>query len=665
MNPDRSMTTAYRPDIDGLRAIAILLVVFFHAGFREVSGGFVGVDIFFVISGFLITGIILRDLNAGDFSFAHFYERRIKRIGPALFVTLTVVVIAGLFLLVPRDLYELGRSLAASVFFYANWLFYTQVGYFDGPAVEKPLLHTWSLAVEEQFYLICPVILFGLYRIAGRESLPRVIFGLLVLSLVASQFVLDRDPAQGFYLLPYRAWELLLGSFLATIYASPSRAIALSAAILGFCAIVYSAAAYDTTTPFPGFHAAIPCGGAALLIFAGARQNPVSAFVLSASPIRFVGKISYSLYLIHWPIFSFTRTAFDRDTTQVEGLAIIAVSIGLAALSWRFIETPARKAQVRFPALIRVTAAATLSLGLCGILFHVTNGLPFRVSNRVIEADAAREGGQKKNVECGKDAALGRLGCAIGSPPHGTRYDFAIWGDSHARHLALAFSGQAAERGLAGIVVSSGGCGPFTPDSKLLPGCVGDAEQIERWIKTQPDLKQVFLAGYWTKYVDEGVLTVPDYGDLARSHEGTGQPGLMPTLRLLRSLNIQIAIVEDVPTFPHNVGLCAARARMFSRSDQQCLTLAKAEFDRTERETSAILHAISDRFGIPLINTAHAFCDEDACHAERAGKIYYRDRTHLNKAGSRYLGSMLKIPWPEVKTAGNSFKTLSPASFSQ
>lgn len=173
------------------------------------------------------------------------------------------------------------------------------------------------------------------------------------------------------------------------------------------------------------------------------------------------------------------------------------------------------------------------------------------------------------------------------------------------------------------------------------------------------------LAGYWTKYVSEGVLTAPDYDDLALSQKTVGQPGLAPTLRLLRPLNVQIAIVEDVPTFPHNVGLCAARARMFSRSDRQCLALAKSEFDRTEREASAILHTISDRFGIPLINTAHAFCDEDACHADKAGIIYYRDRTHLNKAGSTYLGTTLQIPWPEVKTAGNSFDAPSPARFSQ
>ena len=224
MTGDRGATTLYRPDIDGLRAIAILLVLFFHGGFRQLSGGFVGVDIFFVISGFLITGIILRETNTGDFSFADFYSRRIRRICPALFLVLTLSIIAALFLLVPQDLQLLGRSLGGAVFFYANWHFYNHVGYFDGPAAEKPLLHTWSLAVEEQFYLIWPLLFIALYHFVGRKALPHVILALLCLSLVASQYILQKDAAAAFYLLPYRAWELLLGAYIAFLYTQvPSK----------------------------------------------------------------------------------------------------------------------------------------------------------------------------------------------------------------------------------------------------------------------------------------------------------------------------------------------------------------------------------------------------------------------------------------------------------
>ena len=349
MTGDRGATTLYRPDIDGLRAIAILLVLFFHGGFRYLSGGFVGVDIFFVISGFLITGIILRETNTGGFSFADFYSRRIRRICPALFLVLTLSIIAALFLLVPQDLQLLGRSLGGAVFFYANWHFYNHVGYFDGPAAEKPLLHTWSLAVEEQFYLVWPLLFIALHHFVSRKALPHVILALLCLSLAASQYILQKDAAAAFYLLPYRAWELLLGAYIAFLYTqAPSKIIATSFGVLGVAAIAYAAVFFDTATPFPGIHSLIPCAGAALLIFGGQRSNIVSSFVLGAKPLRFIGKISYSLYLIHWPLFSLTRMTLDRDTTQGEGLIIIAVSVVAATLSWRFVKSPARRAAVSF-----------------------------------------------------------------------------------------------------------------------------------------------------------------------------------------------------------------------------------------------------------------------------------------------------------------------------
>lgn len=244
---------AYRPDIDGLRAIAVLLVVFFHAGWPGASGGFIGVDIFFVISGFLITGILYRERNVGNFSFADFYARRIRRICPALFVLLALCAVVGLFLLVPGDLKALGRSIAASVFFYANWHFYTQVGYFDGPVIEKPLLHTWSLAVEEQFYVVWPALFIVLYRLAGKKWLPALILAMALVSLAASQMLLGANPAKVFYLLPYRAWELLLGAYLAVApLQKPSRRPAFLFGTLGFAAIAYAAIFFDTKTAFPG-----------------------------------------------------------------------------------------------------------------------------------------------------------------------------------------------------------------------------------------------------------------------------------------------------------------------------------------------------------------------------------------------------------------------------
>ena len=655
MSPQGGSAALYRPDIDGLRAIAILLVLFFHGGFGVVSGGFVGVDIFFVISGFLITGIILREADTGGFSFAEFYSRRIRRICPALFLTLFVSAIAGAILLVPQDLQMLGRSISSAVYFYANVHFFNQVGYFDGPASEKPLLHTWSLAVEEQFYLIWPLLFLLLYRLLSRKALRHVILAFLCLSLVASELILQTSPSAAFYLLPYRAWELLLGASLTLFYPqAPSKPVATLCGVLGLAAIIYAAVAFTPATPFPGVHALVPCAGAALLIVAGVRTNLISSRVLGAAPLRFIGKISYSLYLFHWPAFSFTRMALDRDITQVEGLTIIAGSIGAATLSWRFLESPARRATIRFPALAAMTTMGILAFWGCGSLFNLTHGLPFRVPDSVIQADAARETDKKgASAECRTDPVLGALGCGIGLPPHDSQYDFVIWGDSHARHLALAFSGQAAKRGLAGVILWAPlPCGPFLHDPRLPQNCVRANDHIEQWIKTQTNLKVAFVAGYWTVHAN-GLLSVPEDGDSEPGrNEKNEATGISGTLRLLKSRAIQTIIIEDVPIFSRNVGLCAARARMFSHPDEHCYTLAKGEFEQNQGKASSLLHQISQRFGIPLLNTAQAFCAGETCRVEKNGVIFYQDAHHLNAAGSRYLGSVLPIPWPGTEQRG-------------
>ncbi len=655
----------YRPDIDGLRAIAVLLVVFFHAGFAELSGGFVGVDIFFVISGYLITGIIERELDGGHFSFADFYARRIKRICPALFVVLGLSAVAGFLLLIPADLKGLGTSIDSSVLFYANWHFYSQVGYFDGPAIEKPLLHTWSLAVEEQFYLIWPITLFCLYRAFGRKALPNFILALLCLSLVASQLVLRHNQVQVFYLLPYRAWELLLGAYLAV---APLPALARNAAsvlgLAGFGTIAYAAVTFTAKTPFPGANALLPCLGAAMLIAAGGRHNSLSRRVLGLGPLRFVGKISYSLYLIHWPIFSFANIILDHTPSVETRLAIMVASVILAALSWRFVETPARRATLRFSVIAPAVASAAALLALCGIAYHATNGLPFRVPSSVQIADAARQIGGKKRqrADCRNDAKPPLPGpvCPIGAAAPDLQYDFVIWGDSHARQLASAFTDQARERGLAGIVLSSGACPPFINENRLYSVCADANLKIATWIKTQAKLKTVFLAGAWTTYARDGLLTVADEDEattdkISLEVKPTGQAGLRDTLRFLRSLHIPMVILDDTPFFPRNVPSCVARARMFGRSDEHCFVLARRDFDGNSEQASFILTGIRRRYDIPLVSTAHAFCDRDFCRAERDGVIFYRDHNHLNTTGARYLGSQLDIPWPRsVSRSGNT-----------
>lgn len=649
---------SYRPDIDGLRAIAILLVVFFHAGFSATSGGFVGVDVFFVISGYLITGIITRELDNGRFSFSKFYTRRIMRICPALFVVLAFSVVAAFFTLVPEDLKFFGRSLISAVLFYSNWLFYQQVNYFSGPAIDKALLHTWSLAIEEQYYVIWPLALFGLYRVGKRKALPQIILALICLSLAASQVVLEPDRAQVFYLLPYRAWELLLGGYLAVAPWRPVSQLAANVAgLAGFAAIAYAAAAFDIETPFPGLHALFPCLGAAMLIAAGSQRGSLSKTVLSFGPFRFIGKISYSVYLIHWPIFSFAHSVLDRELTVPERFAVIGSTLLLAALSYRYIEIPARHATFRFPALLRATAAAAAALALTGGLYEGTKGLPWRVPQGVQLAYAARFSGFREQdlAECRNDPtpALVHRPCPIGAAAKNFQYDFVIWGDSHARHFASAFSDQAKARGLSGLVIWETHCPPLVNEDRVSSKCRDANAKARDWIASQSKLKMVFLGANWNTYAARGLLPPHRTRGIVfeNAHAGSGTAdgrGLEETIALLRSKGFRVALVDTVPYFPVDVPNCVARARMFGRSETRCLSFPRTLIDKNAQQASSIIRETGRRFNVPIVDTMWAFCDGDTCSPEMDGAIFYSDSSHLNSAGSHYLGTRLNIPWPSA-----------------
>jgi peptidoglycan/LPS O-acetylase OafA/YrhL len=649
----------YRPDIDGLRAIAVLLVVFFHAGIAQIGGGFVGVDIFFVISGFLITGIIVRELDAGHFTFAGFYARRIKRILPALFAILALSILAAYVLLIPDDLRMYGRSIVSTVLFYSNWLFYKQVNYFDGPAIDKPLLHTWSLSIEEQFYLIWPLLLLALYRAAGRKALPRVILALFAVSLVASQAMLGHDPARSFYLLPYRAWELMLGAYLAVAPLPVlSRRAASFAGLAGFAAIAYAALAFDSKTPFPGLNALFPCLGAAILIATGLQRGAIGRSALSFGPLRLVGKISYSLYLVHWPIFSFAHLSLDGEPSSLVRVAMIAASFVLATLSYRYVETPARRATIAFPKLARAAAAAAVVMVLPGVIYENSNGLPWRVPAGVQIAHAAKQLGLDEvgcRINDPKPAGVHHP-CPVGVPAPDLQYDFVIWGDSHAHHLAAGFSEQAQARGLAGLVISQPHCTPMFGNIRLPKDCEAANARAREWLPTQKKLKMVFLAAAWGRDPKRGGLgprtqSAVIGGAEAAPSGSASEYGLDETLNFIRSLGVQVTIVGDIPSFPVDVPNCAARARMFGRSDERCFAFPQRDILRGAGRMSAILDAIGTYYGVPILETVQAFCDETTCRSGTGDAIFYADGNHLNGEGSRYLAARLNIAWPASATA--------------
>jgi peptidoglycan/LPS O-acetylase OafA/YrhL len=346
----------YRPDIDGLRAIAVLPVVFYHVGVRGFSGGFVGVDVFFVISGYLITGILTRDVAAGRYSIAEFYRRRVLRIFPALFAMFALVTVAACLTMLPTEIYRYARSLGTAALFSSNVQFYVESDYFDLQSAAKPLLHTWSLAVEEQWYILWPLLIAGLGK-RGR-MLAAVALGVAIVSLGIGVWQTSVDMAGAFYLLPARAWELGLGALLAINgHRSAKRWLLQAAGVLGLALIFATVKVYTHETDFPGLAALAPCVGAALLIYSGAGSTWVSR-ALSVAPAQFVGKISYSLYLWHWPVIVFTNIGLLLPQTPQVIVAQIALSLILATLSWRFVEQPFREGNWSTRNVLAVAAIA-------------------------------------------------------------------------------------------------------------------------------------------------------------------------------------------------------------------------------------------------------------------------------------------------------------------
>jgi len=394
----------YRPEIDGLRAVAVVPVILFHVGFDAFSGGFVGVDVFFVISGFLITSLMLSDMGNERFSLLGFYGRRARRILPALFCVMMICLPLAWITMVPFQLYDFSQSLLATFAFSSNFLFYIETGYFEAEAELKPLLHTWSLAVEEQYYILFPLIMILIWRItkmfgqneskaAGSNLEASVkpvqsrwvmvfIFGLMAsISLAWSQWAVNNSQTAAFYLLPSRGWEILAGSLAALcIYRGSRKNTAFSLHIeqllsaFGFICILISIFLFDENTLFPGISAIIPVGGTVLVLLFALPGTLVHS-LLSRPGLVAVGLVSYSAYLWHQPLIAYSRLYFGLDLTLVLRLALLVVTGVLSVLSWRFVETPIRRrGAMKLGRLVAISAVIVTTIVAFAFFGLRTNG---------------------------------------------------------------------------------------------------------------------------------------------------------------------------------------------------------------------------------------------------------------------------------------------------
>ncbi len=533
----------YRPDIDGLRAIAVLLVVLNHAGLGF-PGGFIGVDVFFVISGYLITGILLRELAQGTFSFWAFWERRIRRIFPALAVVTACTLLAGYSILLPTDFKALGKSVVASTLGYSNINFWSESGYFDTATAEKPLLHTWSLAVEEQFYLVIPAVLFLLTRLGRRRWIATALSALFLASFVLSLWLVQRHSSFTFYWLPTRAWELLAGSLLALAPAIPAanRALRQALASIGLALIVVPAICYSKDTLFPGAAALPPVLGAMLLIATGASIPTAVQRLLELKPVVFIGVISYSLYLVHWPPIAFANYLALGPLTASVRWSLVALSLALATLSWWLVETPFRHKQLvstRFAAFGWFVAGCAILI-TSGAVVKRNKGLPNRIDNQVRQLLTTQNMDERwlwAKLSAGTiPQALLPFG-AEGSQPR-----LFMWGDSHAKSIMPALHSICVKNGVAGIAALHSGAPPvtsypypsqdFTPDEYLAVS--------EKVLQTAIDSKvtHLVIAGYWEAH--------------AKFNPPAMRARLLEMADRLKTHGITLCFVKDVPRFPAN-----------------------------------------------------------------------------------------------------------------
>jgi peptidoglycan/LPS O-acetylase OafA/YrhL len=474
---DQRASRDYRADIDGLRALAVLPIVIFHLGVKKLSGGFIGVDIFFVISGYLIGGPLLHQVFERRYSLTDFYARRFRRIVPALAVTLAATTLAMFFVGLPFPMVDYSRSLIAAMLSVSNIFFWNSAGYFDPAADSKPLLHTWSLGVEEQFYLLFPLIVLGT-RWAGRRGATAILGLIAVVSFAVSCWGVKAAPTATFYLLHTRIWELLLGVVASQVPTGllKSRGLREILASVAFAAVVAPMFLYNFATPFPGLAAAAPCLGTAVLLVVGAQGGSLVGRGFALRPAVFVGLISYSLYLWHWPVIVLLREGLPVANLDAK-LKVLAfgISLGLAWLSWRFVERPLRNPSISRKAIFVSTLAAASAISAAGLAFIVLHGVPTRFSPQAVQIASNLDRTQVRghpNTPCSlkPDAPITDYHpdtCL--AVKHGVR-NVLLFGDSHAAHLRAGLETTYPDLNIR--LATASGCKPvLVIQPKFRPEC--------------------------------------------------------------------------------------------------------------------------------------------------------------------------------------------------
>jgi len=610
----------YRADVDGLRAFAVVAVLLFHLGLPGIGGGYVGVDVFFVISGFLITGLVTDELEGGRFSFARFYLRRLRRLGPALFVVTATTSVAAAWLLLPEDTMAFAASLLAQFASLQNIVFLVQGEYFRG-AETKLLLHTWSLAVEEQFYLLWPLALLVLTRFA-KERRVVVVVALIVLSFALNLVLMRVSAKASFFLLPSRAWELLVGGGLALLdrrgaLAALGSTTRSALALVGLACMLAACALFDGNTPFPGFAASLPVVGSALFIAAGSGGGAHALSRPFTHPlVVHVGLISYPLYLWHWPLIAGTHhLGLDPSTTSVAAVVLVA-SFALAEGTYRFVESPIRHGRVLSGtrALLAVAALFVVVLGALALAARATEGAAFRFPSSArpfLTAPFA-----SKSDRCGfvfRVLHPNREVCPLVERASAPRR-VLVWGNSHADMWTNLLVDEAARAG-ASLALNARNCRP-TQDGSVCSARLRDRVLDELQALGVTD---VVLASSWEPKKNQS--------------EDALRADIVAVVHALRAAKVRVWLVVDSPRGAALDPVVAFRARPEA---PVAGSVPRSDHDAARAFERALFEELARADGeVRVVDPTPHLCDDTACFGGRDGAVWYRDEGHLSNAGAR------------------------------
>lgn len=640
--PQKHSALAYRADIDGLRAVAVLLVIGYHLEIARFHGGFVGVDVFFVISGFLISSVILAQISTSTFSIVSFYERRIRRIFPALIVMMFITSVLAYRYFLPTELQDFAKSLLAATFSLSNFYFWRHSGYFDAPAAMKPLLHTWSLGVEEQFYIVFPLFLVLVRRLFPNRLRQAVVVIALV-SFAISAVGAFKDPVSTFYLAHTRAWELLLGTILSLkLLPEISRPLLRNlAAALGLVLIVAAGYYYRTITPFPGIAALAPCLGAALIIAAGQSGTSLVGRALSLKPMVFIGLISYSLYLWHWGVLSLSRWSIGIHWWSVPFQA--ACMFLLAAMSYRFIETPLRRSSWSGKRLFSVgygLSASAAGYALLLVLSQPMDGRLYLGRLLGISAPANLQRTwwmdkttgkylEKCHVKEGFSSDLIKECLEVAAGKRGTLY---LIGDSHARNYLPALRDAFREHSTAYLTMGSG-CAFLPPamSSKFARvRCTDYVAETAQYLLQRVHSGDVVFAGQRLSGAED--KQTPLYVDFIKAFAvRLGEKGV-PLVLLDGIYPAELGPEQciELPWRPFRSEGCSAAFETVQK--------AFARFDRLALDAST---QVANLFYAPLRT---GLCHEGACgQATATGLPIWHDRSHITEGAAAELAPLLRM----------------------